>query len=300
MFGYLVLTRVDLSAVSRAASLVTWPVLATALALVIAELGVRAFRWRQLLAPFADVSYGRSLAYLCVGHFANTLLPARLGDVMRAQLAGASLRTSRLSVFGTILVERVCDGVLLGCSVALLLLVVPRDVTAGVQQLVSPLLFVMLVAGTAGLVLVWHGVGRGFLGRHLLRIRDRLARGADGLRSGTRLARILASTVLSLIGSTLILHLVATAIGLDLKIWESTLVIGIATLSTALPAGPASLGTYEFAGVTAMAILGLPSEPSLATIVIVHALVALPPALAGLVVSWRLHLGPLLRQGLSV
>ena len=68
--------------------------------------------------------------------------------------------------------------------------------------------------------------------------------------------------------------------------------MGGLALSTAVPAAPGSLGTYEFVGTTILIGLGVPSEPALAIVVLVHVMATLPPAVVGLVMSWTLHLGP--------
>ena len=65
---------------------------------------------------------------------------------------------------------------------------------------------------------------------------------------------------------------------------------GRVALSTSIPAAPGSIGTYEFVGLT---ILSAPRRRSrgqaLAIIVVVHLVVTLPLALAGLVAAWQLH-----------
>jgi uncharacterized membrane protein YbhN (UPF0104 family) len=49
--------------------------LAAAVAFVAADVGVRAFRWQTLLGGIASVRYRLALAFLCIGYFANALLP---------------------------------------------------------------------------------------------------------------------------------------------------------------------------------------------------------------------------------
>ena len=60
-------------------------------------------------------------------------------------------------------------------------------------------------------------------------------------------------------------------------------------LSTAIPAAPGSLGTYEFAGVTALGVLGIGPSQALAATVLIHVIATLPPALLGLVATLVLH-----------
>ena len=70
---------------------------------------------------------------------------------------------------------------------------------------------------------------------------------------------------------------------------EWAFVLGVLALSTAIPAAPGSLGTYEFAGVTALGLLGIGSSQALAATVLIHVIATLPPALLGLAATLVLH-----------
>ena len=97
-----------------------------AIGLTALELVLRAERWRRILLPFAPVGHRSAFAYLSIGYFANTLLPARLGDVARAVLAGKAFGVPRLRILGTILLERVADGLLILAIVTVLALALPE------------------------------------------------------------------------------------------------------------------------------------------------------------------------------
>jgi hypothetical protein len=82
---------------------------------------------------------------------------------------------------------------------------------------------------------------------------------------------------------------ISNALGLSLVPVEWALVLGVLALSTAIPAAPGSLGTYEFAGVTALGVLGVGPSQALAATVLIHVIAALPPALLGLAATLILH-----------
>jgi uncharacterized protein (TIRG00374 family) len=79
------------------------------------------------------------------------------------------------------------------------------------------------------------------------------------------------------------------ALGLPLDPAEWALVLGVLALSTAIPAAPGSLGTYEFVGVTALGILGIGPSQALAATVLFHVIATLPPALLGVASTLILH-----------
>ena len=84
--------------------------LAGAIALYGVATVVRAERWQRLLEdedahpPRAD-----TYALTVIGYTGNNVLPARAGDAIRIVLMGPAAKTSRITVAGTLVAERVLD-----------------------------------------------------------------------------------------------------------------------------------------------------------------------------------------------
>lgn len=282
-------SRVDLAEVADAFRRVDFRVVAITVPLIFVELVLRGLRWRGLLAPMAPVTLGRSVAYLAIGYFANSILPARLGDLARAYLAGQSFGISRLGVLGTVVVERLSDGLFILGLVGVLGVFV-----AGGASLASTAGWLVLLAavGGVGLVvaIVWLRSSRE--GRIRLRIRalvDRVLVGATALRSPSGAALVVGLTVVAFLPSIANFALLANAAGVQLSIAQCALVMGALALSTSIPAAPGSIGTYEFVGLTILTTIGVNAEVALALVVLIHLIVTIPLALAGLFAAWRLH-----------
>ena len=47
---------------------------------------LRTFRWQRIIRPVAPLPFGGAFSVLMMGFTANNLLPARLGEVVRAYL----------------------------------------------------------------------------------------------------------------------------------------------------------------------------------------------------------------------
>lgn len=290
LFVGVTLARVDFRRLGTAWEGIAVELIILAALISFAEVTVRAIRWGALLAPFADAKLTTTLAFLSVGHLANAILPARLGDVARAFLAGGRLGVSRVTVFGTIAVERVADA-------GLLLLAAAAAVAIGYTSL-APALGILALAGVACVLVVL--VAARVLGgdavvdtRVGLLIRDhakRFVAGATALRRLETLRWVVILTITSYGLAVLIMQVLGSAAGLSLSPWQSAVVIAAVTLSTAIPAGPASLGTYEFVGMTVLVSMGFAPERSLLAIVLVHAVATIVPAALGLVAMWRLQL----------
>lgn len=82
---------------------------------------IRALRWKVLLSPVKpDTALRSRFAGVSIGFMVNNILPARLGEVARAFAFSRLEPVSATSAFGSLVVERFMDGVVL-----LLFLVIP-------------------------------------------------------------------------------------------------------------------------------------------------------------------------------
>jgi len=284
-------SRVDLGETARALASAAPGGVLLAIALVLVELTIRAERWRILLHPSAPVPLRSAFAYLTIGYFANTLLPARLGDAARAYLAGRSFGISSLVTLGTVVVERVSDALTILVVVLLAgLVVAPGSQLAGWAEVLAGAVVIGLAASVAvGFALLRSGLLDRRFGRQIRAVVARVGEGAAILRRPRGAALILGLTVLPFGVAVCTFGAISGALGLPLNPVEWAFVLGVLALSTAIPAAPGSLGTYEFAGVTALGILGVEPSQALAATVLIHVIAALPPALLGLVATLVLH-----------
>jgi uncharacterized membrane protein YbhN (UPF0104 family) len=83
---------------------------------------------------------------------------------------------------------------------------------------------------------------------------------------------------------------VAGSVGLSITPAQAAFAMAWIGLSTAIPAAPGSVGTYEFVGVSVLTLLGQDPASSLAAVVLLHVIGTLPVALVGLATTWVLHL----------
>ena len=292
VFVWATVSRVDLAAVGQALSKAA--PLGVALVFVFAwlEIFVRAWRWQFLLSPLGRVSYRHALAYTCVGYFANTLLPMRLGEVARAYLAASALRLPRLATLGSIVVERLTDGITILVLASALGFVV-TDASA-----VAPVELWLFLGVAAAVALTSLGVilaRRRELVEALLpeRIRSligRMVSGTAAVQSPSGAAVTVGATLVAFACAVGSMIAVAGAVGLSINPAEAAFAIAWIGLSTAIPAAPGSVGTYEFVGVSVLTLLGQDPASALAAVVLLHVIGTLPVALVGLVTTWALHL----------
>jgi hypothetical protein len=298
VFLAVTLSRVDLgrAVAAIAAAAPAW--LAVAVLVVVGDLALRARRWQVLLhgvehAPVRP-PYRLAFGYLSIGFLANAVLPARLGDVARAILAGTAFHMPRLAVFGTIMIERVTDGLTMLALAALSSLAVAGIAEAGALTTYG---VAVAVGGTVAALAGWLIVSRTAVagtrvGVAVTAIVRRLSAGGGALRQARSAASYLALTATVTTTAILVAWTVAQAVGVSLGPLQGVLFMSMIALSLAIPAAPGSIGTYEFAGVTVLTSLGHSPEQGLATILLMRLVTTFPPALSGLVAAWVLQVRP--------
>jgi uncharacterized membrane protein YbhN (UPF0104 family) len=231
--------------------------IAAAIVVYFAGTAVRAERWRLILHR-TSVAASRPDAYglTTVGYMGNNLLPARAGEVIRVMLMSRQTGHGVRKVGGSVIAERMLDVVVLGLA----LLVVARAVLpARALPGDAPALFA--AGGVA--VLVTVALALRFVGHHALVARARafaepLADAPRALLHPRGLA-FMALTAVVWLFEAVVYVMVGRAVGLHLGAVDAGYLVALTNFSTALPAAPGSLGTFEAAvvfGLTAISLAG--------------------------------------------
>jgi uncharacterized membrane protein YbhN (UPF0104 family) len=290
--------------------------IAAAVALSLAGIGVRALRWRYLVAPFGPVPVRALAAAIVVGSAVTALLPGRLGEIARALFLRrrAGLRSG--TAFGTIVLERLLD------VLALLLLVAAALALAPAVALSSPHADLVLAIRAGALIVFGALVGIAAVGLAVHHVPDPVASrlrasierlpgwfGRFGWRLGASFAAGLSGALTmaaspeaparrlraGIGGHTLLLWaticgvhaLLFRAFDVDATAVQIPPLLFLITLGLSVPV-PASLGSYHKAvqvGLTTMA--GVSSETAAGYAIVSHAVTQLPPAIIGTMILAR-------------
>jgi len=127
-FLYLAGRKVDFSLMWEAFTKVNYWFVLLAVPVIFFSHFLRALRWRYLMDPIKRVDVASLFSALLIGYMANILMPAHLGEFLRAYVLGKKRGVSASSTFATIVVERVID------VFALLLLHPKHDVTVHLNK----------------------------------------------------------------------------------------------------------------------------------------------------------------------
>lgn len=244
---------------------------------VVADVGLRVVRWRVLLGPVGGAPARAVTAALLVGYLANNVLPARLGELVRAHALGARTGLARSTILGTVVVERIADTAVVVAIAALAILVLSVRGVVASAVLAGFAVTALLALGVAVLVAAHRLPGAGRL-RVLADRNPRVAAPLRRLRDGLAVARrprtLLAALALS-VGSwscTVVgFAAAAQAVGVPPTTGQAALLAAGTNLATAVPAGPGYVGTFELAAVAIGRSVALPPAAILAAAILVHA-----------------------------
>lgn len=257
---------------------------------------LRGIRWRTLLSRAApDVRVSSTTSITAVGWLANSILPLKGGDVLRAALLA---RRESLAVgpsAATVALERVLDLVGLAIVAALGLLLIPAHADlppwlAGAMKVawVLPLLalvgLALLVALRAPSMRLVERASRplGKAGAKLHAFVDTTVSGLDALARRPRLLAIL-------VPLTLVVALAQAAIfALLVMAFIPATPVGLAYAGSALfllsfvvSVTPGNVGTYEAAFVAVFVALGTPAELAVPAAILTHLTTTFIVALLG-------------------
>lgn len=235
-----------------------WLLIAVAVYLV--SIGVRCVRWGVLLRASDQVRWRHAAEALLTGFAANYVLPGRVGELFRADYARRIFKMSMFKSLGTIVVERVCDGIVLVCALWLgLAWFGATRLTAGeTSSIVATAAAASVLFGAA---LAFVLVAKRFDPRRF-GLPERLAVHVDKLLDGvSSVLRGNAGAVVLCTLSVWALEFVALGsivrgFGVDLAPSECLLLLGFSSLSTLVPTAPGYVGTYQLVFARAFQLFG--------------------------------------------
>jgi uncharacterized membrane protein YbhN (UPF0104 family) len=259
---------------------------------VLAMAGVytgQAARWRAV-ARTPRVSTARFSEMVVSGVAVNDVLPGRVGDLLRARWLQVAARIPAGRALASVFVDRAFDVVAL---VAFLLVSLPF--VASAEWLSRIVVGGVVLLGLVGLVVASARVYT----RH--RPRERTARRGlvrrvardtlEGLADPVGRVRAVGLGVASL-GIwgiwAVAAWLVARSVGIELSPVELVFVTAVINLGVAIPSSPGFIGTYQWLGVSALALFDVPTEQALAFSILMQAVWYVPTLLVGgALLGWR-------------
>ena len=262
----------------------------------VASVFAMAGRWRAVLRPVAPlVSQTDAFQAMVVGFAASMVVPARGGELARAEWLGRRMGLPRATILGSILLDHLVNATGLFTAIALLPLVL--DFPAWLNSGIAVTLGLFAIAGgvvffarprpgapALGGTSVPQGKVAAAVGGFLARARLGLTAAGDR----RALTRSYGASLVAWLLEVMVVVCALEAFGIDLPVGVAVLVLVAVNVAMAVPfAPPANFGTVEVGATLALLEYGVSKEHALAFALVYHLLQILPIGVGGLVLASR-------------
>lgn len=243
---------------------------------------VRSYRWGVIVEPLEKIDQGTLFTITSVGFMAITLLPVRMGEIVRPYLISKKSTVKLGSSLATIVVERIFD--MLTLMILLLFVLLTVELPEWVFRAAYAILLIII---PFLFLLIFLAVNREISAKGLDRIAGKLPPAfasrlmklfhsfLDGLQILPDWKKMVYLSFLSLstwclVGvATYILFSSFASMG-ELPLAAAYAVLIITALGVALPTAPGFIGNYHFSCVMGLTLFGIPKTDALTFAIVIH------------------------------
>jgi len=300
----LLFRKIDFNQLAEAFRTLHYGYLSLAVVITFISYALRAVRWHYLILPQKKAAPRNLLAATIICYMANNLLPARLGEIIRAYVLAEKERLETSSVFATLVLDRLFDGF----SVLVILVItffsvklppgmeqVQRGlVTGGYVTLgiyIAIIVFLVFLKRATGETLKFVGIvlkplPAAFAGR----IIPLLGSFISGIRLSSRpgeLVALLVTSALIWVTATWPVDLLLKAFGINLPFTAAMFILVFLVFAVMVPASPGYIGTYHAACMYGLMAFNIPKEQALSVALVIHAINFFPVILLGFFFLWK-------------
>lgn len=262
-----------------------------AMGIIVVSVALRAYRWQLMLKPIQTITFNPLFASTMIGYFGNSVLPFRLGEILRAYAISRSDTITTSAAFGTIIIERLLD--LIGLAAVMIFFAF----FSPLMEWSGHVLVVLVILTVGGLVIIiWLGKSHSNFheqvvhwkifektsGQKLLSSIQNIFKGIISIGETKHTFALVLLTLALWVLYYICTALVVMATGIELTWVAAGIVLIATTLAITVPSAPGYVGTYHAAAVYVLVNLfnsGLTESQVFA--VLIHAVGFIPLVLFG-------------------
>ncbi|MFC2061153.1 lysylphosphatidylglycerol synthase transmembrane domain-containing protein [Elusimicrobiota bacterium] len=298
---YLALRKVDFSKTLQLLTQTNYIYLLPAIILFIIDFLLRSLRWKVLLSPVKKCRYIDLLSTLYIGFFANSVLPMRMGEVIRAVMVGEKEKISKTSSIATIALERLLDGFAILILLIMAFFVFPFPENIKRIWIIGAFVFSFLLLLLYGLIYL-----RSFTLKVLTslfkmlpnnfeekieRLLDKFLAGLEILRKTRHFFLTMTISMGVWLADASVFYFVAKGMGIQqITFIGAIFIMAVIALGISIPSSPGYIGVYEYFGVLGCSILGIEKSSALSFILLTHIMQILIISIIGMFFLTREHI----------
>lgn len=265
---------------------------------------IRALRWQYLMRSIKGIGVWSLFSATTIGFMANNLLPARMGEFVRAYVIGNKEEVSITSSFATIIVERIFDmiTVLLLAMAVFLLFDLPGGVSE-IKDMVKRGAYGLMVVIMVAVLFLYFLVGyrekclsviRGILRPFPERLQEQsalflgsLASGLEIVKGGRPLFMVSLYSILTWLVSALPIYIITASFGFWLPFSSALLILILLAFAVSVPSSPGYVGPFHYAVYLGLGFYGIGKEEAIGMAIVMHLSQFVPLVVLGLFLVWR-------------
>ena len=301
-FVVLVLYKIDFKKTSEALETANYVYIPIAILLSVITNIIRTYRWKFIINPIKHIKTSSLFSGVAIGYMANNLLPARLGEFIRAYIMGKKEGISKSSTLATIVVERIFDGLALLFFLVIIALLFSLPLwikqagaaAAAFFILLSVFLILLMIKKATGIRLTKKLIGI-FSPRLAKKVGELLDNFLSGLVIVNHKRNILGAFIVSIIvwlSEASTYYIISLSFSTDLPVYVALLTVIIVNIGILIPSAPGYVGAFEFFCISALSIFAVEKSIALSYAIVLHAVLFIPITVIGVYYFWKenLHL----------
>lgn len=265
---------------------------------------IRALRWQYLMRPMKEIGIAGLFSATTIGFMANNLLPARMGELVRAYVIGQKEGVSITASFATIVVERLFDiATVLSLTVAVFLFL---ELPGGVSEIKGMVrggayglliiaailvLFLFLLVryrekGLSIIKTVLRPFPEGVQEQSVLFLGS-LAAGLEIVKGRRPLLMVSFYSILNWFVSALPIYIITASFGFMLPFSSALLILILLAFAVSVPSSPGYVGPFHYAVYLGLGFYGIGKEEAIGMAIVMHLAQFVPLVILGLLLLWR-------------
>ncbi|MDY6853866.1 MAG: lysylphosphatidylglycerol synthase transmembrane domain-containing protein [Thermodesulfobacteriota bacterium] len=261
----------------------------------------RAMRHSYLLESVEQIENKTLFSALMIGYMANTILPAHLGEFLRAYVIGKKERISGSAVFATIVVERILDVLSLLLIMGLIIMVYPFPGAVKISAYLT-FAFAIGIIGFLAILKLNSELTLRFvkiivkpfpkkIASKIFELIDSFSEGIVALKDRKSYFFVFILSIVIWVCYACFFTIGFYAFDFvalyNLPIGASFVVLVITTISILVPSSPGYIGTYHWLCMISLSLFAIPESPALGYAIVMHALSTIPIAIVGIVFALK-------------
>ncbi len=295
VFLYLAFRKVDTGELAQAFKMANYWYVIPAAALSLLSIWFRVVRWRYLMNPIKKIGMLSLSSSTAIGFMSNSLLPARLGEIIRAYVIGQKEDISKSSAFATIVLSRIFDGMTILFFFVIILIKYSYNYPPWLNKAIYfAFIFYFFALAMILFMKIKTDMAAGIISLLLRPLPEKVnakitewthsfIKGLASIKSIKNLGLVSLFSLLIWVPNAFIIYIVAHSFGINIPINAAFFMLVIFTFGMMIPSAPAFIGTIQYFSVAGFSLFGVSKASALSFSVVYHLTTFLPITVAGLI-----------------